>query len=58
VLPGIPLPVVARSLMVCGFLFGQISFELFGSMEGIISDADVLFGFAVTAMLDMLGFPT
>jgi AcrR family transcriptional regulator len=58
VLPGIPLPVVARSLVVWGFLFGQISFELFGRMEGIISDADVLFDFAVTTMLDMLGFPT
>jgi AcrR family transcriptional regulator len=56
VMPGIPLPVVARSLLVWGFLFGQISFELFGRMEGIISNADVLFDFAVTTMLDMLGF--
>jgi AcrR family transcriptional regulator len=56
VMPGIPLPVVARSLVVWGFLFGQISFELFGRMEGIVSDADVLFDFTVTTMLDMLGF--
>lgn len=56
VLPGVPLPIVARSLVVWGFLYGQISFELFGRMEGIISDADVLFDFAITTMLDMLGF--
>jgi AcrR family transcriptional regulator len=56
VMPGMPLPVVARSLVVWGFLFGQISFELFGRMEGIISNADVLFDFAVATMLDMLGF--
>jgi AcrR family transcriptional regulator len=56
VMPGIPLPAVARSLLVWGFLYGQISFELFGRMEGIISDPDVLFDFAVTTMLDMLGF--
>jgi AcrR family transcriptional regulator len=56
VMPGIPLPVVARSLVVWGFLFGQISFELFGRMEGIISNGDVLFDFAITTMLDMLGF--
>jgi AcrR family transcriptional regulator len=55
VMPGVPLPVVARALVMWAFLFGQINFEAFGRLEGVVTDGPVLFEFAITTMLDMLG---
>ncbi len=55
VMPGVPLPAVARALAVWSFLFGQISFEVFGRFEGVVTNGEVLFDYAVTTMLDMVG---
>jgi AcrR family transcriptional regulator len=55
VMAEIPLPAVARGLAVWSFLFGQISFEVFGRFEGIVTNGEVLFDYAITTMLDMVG---
>jgi Tetracyclin repressor-like, C-terminal domain len=55
VMPGVPLAVVARSLAVWAFLLGQISFEVFGRLDDVVQDREVLFDFAVATMLDMVG---
>jgi AcrR family transcriptional regulator len=54
-MPGVPLPIVARSLVAWAFLFGQLNFEVFGRLEGVVADGPALFEFAITTMLDMLG---
>jgi AcrR family transcriptional regulator len=54
-MPDVPLPVVARALVVWTLLFGQISFELFGRFEGIVQDTEVLFEHAVSVMTTLLG---
>jgi AcrR family transcriptional regulator len=54
-MPDVPLPVVARALVVWTLLFGQISFELFGRFEGIAQDTEVLFEHAVSVMTVLLG---
>ena len=53
--PQVPLPIVARALVAWALLFGQISFELFGRLDGLIHDTDALFDHAVTVMADLLG---
>ena len=55
VMAEIPLPAVARGLAVWSFLFGQISFEVFGRFEGVVTNGEVLFDYAITTMLDMVG---
>ena len=55
VMAGVPLPAVARGLAVWSFLFGQISFEVFGRFEGVVTNGEVLFDYAITTMLDMVG---
>jgi AcrR family transcriptional regulator len=55
VMPGVPLAVVARGLAVWSLLFGQISFEVFGRLEGMATDSEVLFDFTIATMLDMVG---
>jgi len=55
VMAEIPLPAVARGLAVWSFLFGQISFEIFGRFEGVVTNGEVLFDYAITTMLDMVG---
>ena len=55
VMAGIPLPAVARGLAVWSFLFGQISFEVFGRFDGVVTNGEVLFDYAITTMLDMVG---
>lgn len=55
VMAGIPLPAVARGLAVWSFLFGQISFEVFGRFEGVVTNGEMLFDYAITTMLDMVG---
>jgi AcrR family transcriptional regulator len=54
-MPGVPLPTVARSLVVWTMLFGQINFELFGRFEGVVPDTEVLFDHAVSIMAGLLG---
>lgn len=54
VMPGVPLPVVARALAVWAFLFGQLNFDVFGRLEGL-ADRAVVFDYAVATMLDMVG---
>jgi AcrR family transcriptional regulator len=54
VMPGVPLPVVARALAVWAFLFGQLNFEVFGRFDGL-ADSGVMFDYAVATMLDMVG---
>ena len=53
--PHVPPPIVARALVAWALLFGQISFELFGRLDGLIHDTDALFDHAVTVMADLLG---
>ena len=55
VMAGVPLPAVARGLAVWSFLVGQISFEVFGRFEGVVTNGEVLFDYAITTMLDMVG---
>jgi AcrR family transcriptional regulator len=56
-MPGVPLPTVARALVVWPLLFGQINFELFGRFEDLVADTEVLFEHAVTVMADLIGIP-
>ncbi len=53
--PDVPLAIVARALVAWALLFGQISFELFGRLSGVVHDTDALFDHAVTVMADLLG---
>ena len=55
-MPGVPLRVASRALVMWSLLFGQINFEVFGRLEGVVADGGVLFDFTVDTMLDMLGF--
>jgi AcrR family transcriptional regulator len=55
IMPGVPLPVVARALAVWAQLFGQLNFEIFGRQQDIVPDSEVLFDFTIATMLDMLG---
>ncbi len=54
-MPGVPLPIAARALVVWTLLFGQISFELFGRFEGVVGDTEVLFDHTVGVMASLLG---
>jgi AcrR family transcriptional regulator len=55
-MPGVPLPVASRALVMWALLFGQVSFEAFGRLEGVVADGGVVFEFTVDTMLAMLGF--
>ena len=55
IMPGVPLPVVARALVVWALLFGQINFEVFGRLQDIVHDSEAFFDFTIATMLDMLG---
>jgi hypothetical protein len=54
-LPDVPTAVVARGLVAWTQLFGQISFELFGQLEGVVGDAEVVFEYAISVMADVTG---
>jgi AcrR family transcriptional regulator len=56
IMPGVPLRVASRALVMWSLLFGQINFEVFGRLEGVVADGGVLFDFTVDTILDMLGF--
>ena len=57
-MPEVPLPVVARALVMWALLFGQISFEVFGRLESVVQDSEVLFDFSIATMGALLGFST
>jgi AcrR family transcriptional regulator len=52
--PGVPDAVLARGLLVWTQLFGAISFELFGHLQGVITDADALFDLQLRRTADYL----
>ncbi len=54
-MPGVPLSSVARGLVAWTQLFGIISFELFGQLEGVIHDPAVVFEHAITVTADLVG---
>jgi AcrR family transcriptional regulator len=56
-MPGVPLPIVARALVVWPTLFGQINFELFGRFDDVVQDTEVIFEHAVVVMAGLLGAP-
>ena len=55
-LPGVAPSVVARALVAWNQLFGQVSFEVFGQLHGVVQDTDDFFDFAVDAMGRFVGF--
>lgn len=54
---GLPIPVMARVLVVWTQLYGMLSFELFGHLVGSADPADAFFGYAVEQMADLIGLP-
>jgi AcrR family transcriptional regulator len=54
-MPGVPPAIVARALVVWTQLFGQISFELFGQLVGVVEDPEVVFEFAIATTAGLLG---
>jgi AcrR family transcriptional regulator len=55
--PGVPAPVLARTMIAWTQLFGMLSFELFGQLVGSADPADDFFGYAVERMADLVGLP-
>ena len=55
--PGVPGPIVARTLIAWTQLFGMISFELFRQLVGSVDPADDFFAYAVEEMADFVGLP-
>jgi AcrR family transcriptional regulator len=56
VLPGIPPGGIVRGLIAWTQLFGAISFELFGHLEGSVADYGVFFDQEMTEMAAFVGF--
>ena len=54
-MPGIPLPVVARSILAWPQLFGHISFELFGQLTGVVQNPEAMFEFEIATTAGLLG---
>jgi AcrR family transcriptional regulator len=54
-MPGVPLPIVARAVAAWTQLFGQISFELFGQLQGVVEDPAAVFDQSVTVMEGVVG---
>jgi AcrR family transcriptional regulator len=46
---------IARALVAWTQLFGQISFEVFGQLEGIVENSEVVFEHAIAVMGDVVG---
>jgi Tetracyclin repressor-like, C-terminal domain len=57
-LPGVPVDAVVRALTAWTQLFGYLSFELFGHLDGVIEDRDALFDQSVTDMGAYVGIPS
>jgi AcrR family transcriptional regulator len=54
-MPGVPLPIVANALLAWTQLFGQISFELFGQLKGVVEDPGVVFEHAIAVTSVLVG---
>jgi AcrR family transcriptional regulator len=54
--PDVPLTVLVKSLVAWTQLFGEVNFELFGQLHGIVSDPADLFEYAIETMSDLVGF--
>jgi AcrR family transcriptional regulator len=54
-LPGVPPAVMARGLVAWTELFGAVSFEVFGRLDGIIHDRDAWFDCQVMALTRYVG---
>jgi AcrR family transcriptional regulator len=55
-IPGVAPSIVAKALVAWNQLFGQISFEVFGQLHGLVQDTDAFFEFAIDAMGRFVGF--
>lgn len=53
--PGVPPAVMARGMIVYTHLFGAVSFELFGRLNGVIDDRLAWFDHQVQAMARLVG---
>jgi AcrR family transcriptional regulator len=51
----VPLPTVARSILVWTQLFGHISFEVFGQLRGVVEEPEVMFEFEIATTAGLLG---
>jgi AcrR family transcriptional regulator len=54
--PGVPPLIVAKALVAWNQLYGQVSFEVFGQLHGLVQDTDAFFDFAIDAMAHVVGF--
>jgi AcrR family transcriptional regulator len=54
-MPGLPLFIAARAIVVWTQLFGQISFEVFGQLVGVVEDTETMFEFAIETNAGLLG---
>ena len=54
-MPDLPLSIVARAIVVWTQLFGQISFEVFGQLVGVVEDPESMFEFAIETDAGLLG---
>ncbi|MGA2529038.1 MAG: TetR/AcrR family transcriptional regulator [Acidimicrobiales bacterium] len=54
-MPGVALPVVARSIVAWTQLFGHVSFEVFGQLAGVVQDPEVMFEFEIATTAGLLG---
>ncbi|MGA3351685.1 MAG: TetR/AcrR family transcriptional regulator [Acidimicrobiales bacterium] len=54
-MPGVPLSVVARSIVAWTQLFGHLSFELFGQLAGVVKDTELMFEFEIATTAGLLG---
>ena len=53
---GVPDDLMVRGLMAWTYLFGAVSFEVFGHRHGVIGDLDAFFEHEVRRLAVMLGF--
>jgi AcrR family transcriptional regulator len=54
--PGVPSDLMVRGLMAWTYLFGAISFEMFGHRHNVIADYEAFFDHEVRRLAAMLGF--
>lgn len=53
---GVPSDLIVRGLMAWTYLFGAVSFEVFGHRHNVILDAEAFFDHEVRRLAEMLGF--
>lgn len=53
--PQLPPATIAAGLVAWAMLFGQVSFEVFGRLDGLVHDTEALFDHTVTTMADLVG---